>query len=173
MADLIYPPRIPGVQDKELVVTIKEAGFRRFTKQLMSECRKPEQTGVCLQPAAVEAIQAKYGITVSDAPEAPKKRKADGHRFTNRAGCRLSDERTRQLELYIQRDKRYHNRAELVDGLLAEYEKRRAREEAREFHCLICDSVDDLIFVDGTAICRRCAAKISICLDRPAMTSDR
>lgn len=124
---LIYPPTIPDVKDKQLIEVIKAAGFSRFNKSLMSECRKPEAYGICLQPAAVEAIYAAYPESRPDAPEAPRKRKRDGHRFTRRAGCRLSEEVLTELNAYIQIDGTYQYVSELVYALLMQWLDERKR----------------------------------------------
>lgn len=117
-AALVYPPTVPGVKDKKLVEIVNDAGFKRFGKSLMSECRKPELCGVCLQPAAVEAIFKVYPEARPDAPESRRKRKGDGHRYSRRAGCRLSEEVLTQLNAYIQIDGTYQYVSELVHALL-------------------------------------------------------
>lgn len=127
MAELIYPPTVPGVKDKKLVEIVNDAGFKRFSKSLMSECRKPELCGVCLQPAAVEAIYATYPEARPDAPESRRKRNGDGHRFTRRAGCRLSEEVLTELNAYIQIDGTYQYVSELVEALLMDWLDERKR----------------------------------------------
>ena len=130
-ADLIYPPTVPGVQDKQLVEVVKGAGFRRFSKALMSECRKAQLTGICLQPAAVEAIRTTYpetrtgDPTVPDALESRRTQKKDGHRFTRRAGCRLSESVLTELNAYIQIDGTYQFVSELVEALLMDWLERK------------------------------------------------
>jgi hypothetical protein len=124
---LVHPPTIPGVKDKRLVEVVKDAGFNRFSKYLMSECRNPEQCGICLQPAAVEAIHAAFPESRPDAVESRRKRKGDGHRFTRRAGCRLSEEVLTELNAYIQIDGTYQYVSELVYALLMQWLDERKR----------------------------------------------
>lgn len=128
---LIYPPTIPGVKDKQLIEVVKSAGFNRFNKSLMSECRRPDRYGICLHPAAVEAIYAAYPESRPDAPEAPRKRKRDGHRFTRRAGCRLSEEVLTTIYAYMEVEGKYKYISELVHGLLMDWLKERVKESAQ------------------------------------------
>lgn len=123
--DLIYPPRIPGVQDKQLIQTVRAAGFPKFNKQLMSQARKPELYGISLQPAASDAISTEYAAPPSDAPESRRTRVKDGHRFTRRAECRLPDATADKLQLYVNADPKYRTVSDLVFALLMEYIKRK------------------------------------------------
>jgi hypothetical protein len=125
---LVYPPVIDGVQDKQFVEIIRAAGFKRFTKSLMSDCRHPERTAIRLQPAAVDAIYQELGMSPPDAPEPRRKRENDGHRFTYRAGCRLSDDEGRELELYLKHDPHYRNKTELTKALLQGYIRRKRKQ---------------------------------------------
>lgn len=126
----ILPPVVPGIQDKQLADTVKAAGFRKFTKQLMSQTRRPQMYGIALQPAAVEAICTKYGVeppatqeapTAPDAPGPRRKRENDGHRYTRIAGCRVSDAVITELNAYIQIDGTYKHVSELVQALLNDW----------------------------------------------------
>jgi hypothetical protein len=128
-----YPPTVPGVMDKQLVETVKQAGFRKFNKQLMSQARRPQVYGIALQPAAVEAICEKHGIPLpdvpdaqdveraTDAPEPRRTRKGDGHRFTRIAGSREPDAVITQVNAYLQIDGKYKYISELMHALLMDW----------------------------------------------------
>lgn len=118
---IIHPPSIHGVKDKDLVKLVNHAGFRGFNKSLMSHCRNPERSGICLQPLAVEAIYEKHPASRPEPAGSRRRRKSDGHRFTRRAECRLPDDVADRLQLYVGPGREYKTVSELVYSLITEF----------------------------------------------------
>jgi hypothetical protein len=138
---------IPGVPDKEVVATIHRE-FRGYDKYLHAKVKAPDKYGVMLTPEAQRIVDISFCSDIlAELPERPDQpkpvnpalsvqtplimRQVDRHRFTRRAGCRLSDATADKLQQYVGPGCRFKTVNDLLNALIEGYITRQERSAAR------------------------------------------
>lgn len=71
---------------KEMVEVVRGL-YPKYDKTMQSKCERGDEYGIQIRPDAMNALYARY-----DPERLTKKKKGDGHKYTCRISCRLSDE---------------------------------------------------------------------------------
>ena len=109
-----------GIPAKDMVAVV-QAIYPKYDKTMQSKCERGDEYGVDLRPDALKALYDHF------APGKEVKRKADGHRLSNRISCRLEDDDYVLLQQRMQADG-YATNQELLTALVRRY----IHEEAEE-----------------------------------------
>ncbi len=123
-------PLIPGVPDSEVVGFLQQH-YPAITKAFLSMLKRPQIYGGTLIDEAKERLADHFGY---EAIRPRRRRASSGHRFTRRAGCRLSDERAELFEQCIRSDPKYKAApymSKVVEDLIDGYIKRRTKPKAK------------------------------------------
>jgi hypothetical protein len=123
-------PLIPGVPDVKVVSFLKRF-YPGMSTSILSMLKHPDRYASELIDEAKERLADHFGY---EAIRPRRRRASSGHRFTRRAGCRLSDERAELFEQCIRSDPKYKAApymSKVVEDLIDGYIKRRTKARAK------------------------------------------
>jgi len=83
---------------KEMVEVVRGL-YPKYDKTMQSKCERGDEYGIQIRPDAMNALYTRFN------PERlTKKKKGDGHKYTCRISCRLSDEHYSLLQKCVKAD---------------------------------------------------------------------